>query len=302
MASYSIRELERLSGIKAATLRMWEKRYGVITPKRTSTNIRYYDDSDLRKLLNLSILNRKGLRISQLAEFGEDRLRSMVLEHSLGDQDQDEQLQQLTLAMIQVDDQEFERAFDGLVGKYGFEESFFRFIIPFLRNVGCLWHCGSIEPAQEHFVSQLIRRKLMSGIEQVPHPEERMPSFLMFLPEGELHDIGLLFGHYLAKKAGHRVCYLGASVPFEDLQKLASQYSYPNVLTAFIEPIDKEELDRKVKEYLDIFPRSNFFLTGPQVHDGDELKDVRLHVIESVEALKALIGPRKSSALSSSGG
>lgn len=294
MSSYSIRELERLSGVKAPTLRMWEKRYGVITPKRTTTNIRYYDDKDLRKLINLAILNRNGYRISRLAEVDEDGLKRMALEHSLISEDQNDHIQYLTLAMLRVDELEFERAFERLEKEFGLEESFFRFILPFLRNVGCLWHCGSIEPAQEHFVSQLIRRKLMSAIDRCPLPEKDATGLLMFLPEGELHDIGLLFSYYIARKAGHRVCYLGPSVPLEDLRKLASQYHYPDILTAFIEPIEKEELKRKLEGYLDIFPRSNLLLTGPQVQDGMDLRDDRLHVIESVEAFKASLSPEKA--------
>lgn len=287
MSAYSIRDLERLSGIKAPTIRMWEKRYKVITPKRTPTNIRYYDDEALRKVINLAILTRNGNRISDVATLDECELKKRALEYSLSTEDQKDQLQSLTLAMIHVDEGEFERTFERIEKEYGFEETILDFILPFLRNVGALWHSGCIGPAQEHFVSQLIRRKLMSAIEMCPiPPQDRSPRYLMFLPEGELHEIGLLFCHYLARKAGERSCYLGASVPMEDLRKLSAQYHYPTLLTAYINPIDKEELEKRIDTILELFPESELLATGPQVMDGLSVQNDRLHVMKSVDAFR----------------
>ncbi len=286
MSAYSIRELERLSGIKAPTIRIWEKRYGVIEPKRTSTNIRFYEDDDLRKLINLAILNRKGYRISQLAELEEKELRKMALKYCFDSEEEDDRCQLLTQALLHIDEYDFERVFERIEKEVGFEETILRYIFPFLKKVGVLWHTGAIGPAQEHFVSELVRRKLMSAIEACPLPHENGPSYLMFLPEGELHDMGLLFSYYLARREGIRVCYLGASVPLDDLQKIARQYHYPNILTAFIDPIDQKELKEKLHSYLSLFPNSRLFMTGPQLNGRLPVETDRLHVIESLDAFR----------------
>jgi DNA-binding transcriptional MerR regulator len=286
MSVYSIRELERLSGVKAPTIRIWEKRYGVVRPKRTSTNIRYYCDQDLRKLINLAILNRQGYRISKLAELSDEELGKMAMKHSLDHPKADDRCDLLTQAMLRVDERDFERVFERLEAEEGFEGTIFRYIIPFLKKVGTLWHTGAIDPAQEHFVSQLVRRKLMSAIEACRTPDENSPSYLMFLPEGEYHDIGLLFSYYLARKEGFRVCYLGASVPDEDLKRIGQQYHYPRVITAFIDPIGKKGFEERLRNYLFFFPDSELIVTGPQIKKGLPVENDRLHVIESVEAFR----------------
>lgn len=289
MSIYSIKDLERLSGIRAPTIRIWEKRYGIIEPKRSSTNIRYYEDQDLRKLINLATLNRKGYRISQLAEMDEEQLGKKALEYCLQHQEEDDRCHLLTQAMLRIDEREFDLIFDRLVGDFGFEDTIIYHILPFLKKVGVLWHTGAIDPAQEHFVSQLIRRKLMSAIEESERPDEEAPCFLMFLPEGELHDIGLLISFYLARKKGFRVCYLGTSVPDRDLEKVAQQYHYPALLTAFIDSLSQEKPRKKIQNYLSFFPSSRLIVTGPQVQKGDADMDDRVHVIESVEAFRELL-------------
>lgn len=286
MGAYSIRELERISGVKAPTIRIWEKRYGVVRPKRTPTNIRYYEDDDLRKLINLSVLNRNGYRISQLAELDENALGKMVLDQCFESDNENDRCQLFTQALMRIDEHDFEKVFGRLEREIGFEETILRYILPFFREIGVLWHAGAIGPAQEHFVTQLVRRKLMGAVEAFPIPEEETPSYLMFLPEGELHDICLLFCYYIARKHGIRVCYLGTSVPVYDLQKVAGQYHYPKLLTAFSEPIGQDDLKEKVDAYLSSFPNSRIFLTGPQVIGDPPAYHDRLHVIESVEAFR----------------
>lgn len=288
MSTYSIRELEHLSGIKAPTIRIWEKRYGVVKPKRTSTNIRYYDDKDLKKLINLAVLNRQGHRISKLADLKDEELRKKALEYCFdpGNEEEADHYHLLTQAMLNIDEREFERIVDRLEKELGFEECMFQYMLPFLKNVGVLWHTGSINPAQEHFVSHLIRRKLMSRIEGCEQAEEDAPTYLMFLPEGEHHDIGLLFAYYLARKEGYGVCYLGGSVPDQDLKKIGRQYHYPYILTAFIDPILKADMGKRIDDYLAFFPRSRLILTGPQVEEAPHVENDRLHVIKSVEAFR----------------
>ncbi len=218
MAHYSIKDLEKLSGIKAHTLRIWEKRYQIVKPSRTDTNIRYYCDDDLKRILNISILNRHGLKISRIAGMTDAQLSEQVMHLAQATGDHESQIEQLTIAMIEMDEERFEKTLSKSIMTVGFEETVLTIIYPFFDKVGMLWQTGSINPAQEHFVSNLIRQKLLVAIDSqnYPHnPESRR--FLLFLPEGELHELGLLFFHYILKKHGHQVIYLGQSVPFADL-------------------------------------------------------------------------------------
>lgn len=202
MSAYTIRELENLSGIKAHTIRIWEKRYGLIAPQRTSTNIRTYCDTELKKLLNVSILNRNGLKISKIAQLSTDEIIAKISQFtSATTTSAESQIESLILAMIDLDDYRFEQVLARAVIQYGFEDAVTTVLYPFFVRIGIMWQTGSINPAQEHFVSNLVKQKLYVAIDGLnvnfKHNARR---FVFFLPEGELHEIGLLFFCFLVKK------------------------------------------------------------------------------------------------------
>ena len=234
MANYSIKDLEKLSGIKAHTLRIWEKRYNLVEPMRTDTNIRYYNDEDLKRILSISMLNRNGTKISRIALFNEKEINDKILELTDNMNDSLNQIDNLVISMIELNEKKFVTILDASIREYGFEETVLNAIYPFFEKVGFLWQTGAINPAQEHFVSNLVRMKLCVAINNLSTEENsNSKSFLVFLPEGELHEIGLLFYYFLMKKYGHKVIYLGQSVPFEDIGSVQQIKSCDYLFTSF---------------------------------------------------------------------
>lgn len=220
-AYYSIRDLEELSGVKAHTIRMWEKRYGVIHPGRTDTNIRFYGNDELRKLLNVSLLVRNGYRISAVSTMSEKELTGAVAGLAPTG---DEAWENLLLSLIELDESRFRRTFTGLTQELGFEQAVFQVIFPFFDRVGLMWQLGTINPAQEHFFSNLVRNRLITWAEELPLPEDG-PEVLLFLPEHEWHELGLLFYAGALRRRGYRTTYLGQAVPIESLARVLAARS-----------------------------------------------------------------------------
>lgn len=222
MSTYSVAQAEALSGIKAHTLRIWERRYGFLKPNRTDTNIRYYSDAQMRKLLNIGILTRNGFKISQidnmLDEEINDAVADILISPSNGDHEDD--IQSMTLAMLELDENSFNRIFQKHVNRIGIFNTILELIYPFLYKVGVLWGTSKAMPAQEHFVTNLIRQKLIVAIDSLSYPNGIKKSIVLFLPEGEMHELGLLFAAYIAKDMGWKVYYLGASVPYENIKEV----------------------------------------------------------------------------------
>lgn len=229
MGKYSIKELEKLSGIKAHTIRIWEKRYNVIEPQRTSTNIRYYSDYDLKRIINVSMLNTSGVKISAIVEMTDDELNERVRQLGEGENLTNIHIDQLITAMIDLDEAIFEKEFQSLESKFGFERMVIEVVYPFLNKIGVLWQTGNITPAHEHFVSNLIRQKIIVAIASLPLPSKNALRAMLFLPENELHELGLLFYHYLARKLGYKTYYLGQCVPYADV-KVVYEVHRPHLL------------------------------------------------------------------------
>lgn len=218
MAVYSIKELEKLSGIKAHTIRIWEKRYSLIEPHRTNTNIRYYTDNDLKKILNVAALNRHGIKISSIAKLNRLELKEEILRVSTTSNSNDTIIDSMVIAMIDLDEYKLEALIDKSIKNIGIKTTVTDVLYPFLGKVGILWQSGDVYPAQEHFVSYLIRQKIIAATNQISNPfNPAGKKFLLLLPEGEWHEIALLFAQYLIKQANHEVIYLGQSVPYSDV-------------------------------------------------------------------------------------
>lgn len=268
MSRYFIKDLEKLSGIKAHTIRIWEKRYNLVTPKRTETNIRYYSDEDLKKILNVSILNRNGMKISRIAQLSAREREEHVLSNNNYIDDYENYIENIILAMIDVDEDRFEHIISHLFPHMGFEKTLINIIYPFFNKIGILWLTGAINPAQEHFVSNLIRQKLIVAIDgAVNKPDENSKEFLMFLPENEWHELGLLFYHYLLKANNQRVTYLGQSVPLDDVVKIANIRKPDYIMTVITAPKPEDELQSFLRELSSCFPKQTVFAGGIQIYD-----------------------------------
>lgn len=265
MSTYSIKDLERLTNIKAHTLRIWEKRYGIVDPPRSDTNIRYYTDEDLKKLLNVSILNRHGIKISRIARMSNHEINQKILEVIRPESDYLSQIEGLVVAMIELNEERFERILNQSIIKIGFEESLYHVVYPFFEKVGVLWQTGTINPAQEHFISNLIRMKLFVAIDSLPRVyDSTAKTIVLFLPEWELHEIGLLTYYYLSRKNGYRAIYLGQNVPLNDLFSVGST-ARPDVLaTYFVSAISQHEMKDYLKQLSEYFKDQQLIISGIQ--------------------------------------
>ncbi|MBL7817695.1 MAG: MerR family transcriptional regulator [Saprospiraceae bacterium] len=274
MAVYSIKDLEKLTGIKAHTIRIWEQRYCLIEPKRTKTNIRYYCDADLKKLINIALLNRQGVKISKLATMTPQEIAeqaSMISECNL---EYDTQLDTLTIAMIEMDDYKFDHVLSANIDKMGFEQTMLSVVYPFLERLNLLWLTGSVSPVQEYFMSNLLRQKVIAAIDREPivSPKERdAKRFMIYLPEGERQELSLLFMYFLLKTRHHHVIYLGNEVSWDDL-KDAYQIRKPDYIFTFInEPFLKISTQQYVNNLATAFSDCQILLSGYQV-SSKELK------------------------------
>lgn len=215
---YSIKDLENLSSIKAHTIRIWEKRYSVIKPQRTKTNIRYYNDEDLKKILNISVLIKNGIKISKVAKLSNTEIKEKAFSFLNDRSNIDNQVTNLVISMIELDEIKFETTLNKSIFDIGFEKTVLNLIYPFLEHIGNLWLTGTINPGQEHFISNLIRQKMIVAIDNCEYTKNHdSKRFTLFLPENESHELGLLFYSYLLKFRGHEVLYLGQSTPSESV-------------------------------------------------------------------------------------
>ncbi len=290
LAIYSIGDLAKLSGIRAPTLRMWEQRYGVLEPKRTENNTRYYDDDDLRHLLNIVVLNRHGVRISQIAELDTRELSRRVAEIALDNDEADTVLDALTLSMLEMDEARFDHIFELNVEQLGFEETMMTLVFPFLEKLGVLWLTGSIKPVQEAFTSGLIRRKLLVATDAIEVvTEASAPTLLLFLPKGEGQEMSLLLLNYLARKRGYRTYYLGRDVSVADLEDACAIVNPELLFTMVTETFTGGHLDDYVAEVRAASPRAKLLLSGYQAVAQTWEPDAQTHILRSMQDTMTMI-------------
>ncbi len=232
---FQIRDLEEFSGVKAHTIRIWEKRYGLLKPDRSDTNIRSYGIAQLKAILNIAFLNRHGYKISKIAALSaadRDRLVGEIASRQLNGSDV---LNSLKLAMIAFDEVLFDSVSDKYREAHGFRKLVEQVYVPLLEQIGFLWQSNSICPAQEHFVSNIIRHRLIVASEQLPHSAaDRDVTYVLYLPENEIHELGLLYVNYLLRLRGDRTVYLGQSVPGDDLQQVTAMFTGNVVLVSML--------------------------------------------------------------------
>jgi DNA-binding transcriptional MerR regulator len=265
--NFTIRDLSQLTRIKAHTLRIWEQRYGIMNPQRTDSNIRLYSQEDLKFLLNVSILYDYGLKISNIAKLSLEELNEKVKQLASEKSQIPSQIQNLVVSMLELDEERFEKQLNNSIMSIGLEETILSIIYPFLQHIGILWQTNTINPAQEHFITNLIRQKLIVAIDGIPHSRLRTDAkkIMLYLPEGEFHELSLLFASYLVKLQGHRSIYLGQSLPLQDLKAVQEVHHADVVLTI----ITSNPCQEDVQPYLDKLkaqmPDTQFWITGFQV-------------------------------------
>lgn len=289
--NFSIKDLENLTGIKAHTIRIWEKRYNLLSPDRTETNIRNYSLTSFQKLLNISYLNNNGLKISKIAELKEEEIPIKVREIASRAKVEDHAINSLKMAMINFDQVLFYTTYKNLIETKTFSDIFYSVFLPLLNEIGLLWQTNTITPAHEHFLSVHIKQKILLNTERIqtlePKPDSK--TCILFLPDHEIHDIGLLFINYKLRSKGYHTIFLGESVPMESLTDLHEFFNEITFITYFTVYPEVE----KIPEYIEAFNKTlmikdstEFMILGPKLAEVKNLKlPNKVSTYDSIEKL-----------------
>jgi DNA-binding transcriptional MerR regulator len=269
MQEFSIKDLENYTGVKAHTIRIWEQRYGLLKPMRTDSNIRKYSDKELKTLLNISLLNHRGHKISEIARMPQTKISELIEEYSVSSQNDDTIMATLKLAMLNFDEKLFCSVVDLRIATHGLEYTFLNILAPFLREIGVLWMSSSICPAQEHFISNLIRQKLYAQTNRIlpDMVSANAECFVLFLPEMEFHEISLLMLNYSLRSRGYKTIYLGQSVPLADLYQVYQRVGPARFVTIITTHPNQVLLDSYLGKIRDHFSETGcaFHISGPLV-------------------------------------
>jgi DNA-binding transcriptional MerR regulator len=250
-STFSIKDLENLTGVKAHTIRIWEKRYNLLEPERTETNIRYYSLANLQKLLNISYLNNCGYKISKIASLKSEDIPELVKEVSKNDHTNNHAIDTFKLSMLNFDQKLFYDTYESLIKEKSFLEMFYQDFIPLLSEIGMLWQTDTITTAHEHFITSLIRQKILINTEiiQSQNQEKTDKVFVLYLPDNEVHELGLMIINYQIIAKGHKSIFLGQSVPLDSLKDLLKFYDDIIFLSYFTVMPDKENIVDYINEF-----------------------------------------------------
>jgi MerR family transcriptional regulator, light-induced transcriptional regulator len=287
MKHYTLYELEKLTGILAATIRVWERRYNIIQPQRTGTNRRWYNDDDLRRLINISIIYHSGLKISKIAKFSgselEDKAEFLTRDSSISDAN----IKSLISAMLSFNGNAVNEILLRSIINIGFEETFSSVVFPFLRRVGIMWHTGSVNTGAEHFITNIFRGRLISTIDSLPPANDpKRKRVIMFLPENELHELGLLFYSYLIRSLGHEVLYLGQTTPFPALAEVNEKWYSDILVTGTLSNLSISEPNEYLNNLSSTFKSQKIFVSGSLADESDIEKYKNIYPVRSVSDLK----------------
>lgn len=290
MAVYSINDVEKLCGIKAHTLRIWEKRYAIIQPRRTETNIRYYLDEDLQKILNISLLNRNGYKISKISKMTDGDIKKIVSELSDVDLESEDNLDALMHAMLELDEFKFNKILDHNIDSKGFEFTMDEVVYPMMEKLSMMWIAGSIKGVHENFVANVIRRKTIVAIDQsTAEYDADAKRCLIYLPENETHELSLLFLHFLLKDAGINVINLGAGVPLIDVLEGQRICKAELVFTIFNDSFSNEPLQPYLNELSKHLKDSTILISGYQTAIQNINAPYNVKVLKSLSDVKSFV-------------
>ena len=282
MPSYTIKDLEQISGIKAHTIRIWEQRYGFLQPQRTETNIRSYSADELKVILNVSLLNKYGYKISHINKMSSAEIEDKIFGLNHLDAEKERVVNALIKDMVSLDMLSFERQLDNYIAQKGVEKTITEIIFCFLERVGVLWITNHINPAQEHLASNIVRQKIILGIEKLPKMYNNAKLIVLFMPEGEYHEIGLLFVHFLLKSKGYNVDYLGTNVPIVDLKYL-TEYKKVDYLYAHITaPTKGFKMNKFMEQLGQINKDIPIILTGQMMQEYKGSVPGNIRVLQSL--------------------
>ena len=287
MRHYTLNELEKLTGILAATIRVWERRYNIMKPKRTDTNRRWYDDDDLRRLINISVIYHSGIKISKIAKYSESELEEKVELLTRDSVSSDTHINSLIVAMLSFNGNAVNEILLRSIINIGFEETFSNVVFPFLRRVGIMWHTGSVNTGAEHFITNIFRGRLISAIDSLPPANDpKRKRVIMYLPDNELHEMGLLFYSYLIRKFGHEVLYLGQATPFLALTEVNEKWHSDILVTGVLSDLSISEPQEYLNNLSSTFKSQKILVSGSLADEPVIEKYKNIYPIRSVSDLK----------------
>ena len=288
---FSIKDLENLTGIKAHTIRIWEKRYNLLSPNRTDTNIRTYNISSLQKLLNISYLNNNGIKISKIAKLKDDGIAAKVREIASRNKLENHAINALKMAMMNFDQILFYNTYNSLIENKTFSDIFYGVFLPLLNEIGLLWQTHTITPAHEHFISTHIKQKILLNIEKLQsiEPKPSSKTFVLFLPENEIHDIGLLFINYQLRSKGYHTIFLGESVPMDSLKDLLAFFDDVTFISYFTVYPDFQNISTYIEDFYNLLLIGNtnkLYLLGTKLKDFNKAElPEKVTIFKSIENL-----------------
>ena len=264
MNRLSIAQLAQFSGIKPHTIRIWEQRYNALSPERTEGNTRTYSGNDLRRLLNIVGLLDSKYKVSDLCVMTDENLQELIQQHYSDNTKAESQkyVLQLIAAGIEFNQSEFEIILNFCIEKLGVAETFKEVIYPLLQRLGMMWAADLMPPAQEHFMSNIIRQKLLVAIDNLPQPKEDAEKWVLFLAEDEFHEIALLFANFILRQRGENVVYLGANVPLNTLRQAAEGIEPNSILTFFIKSNFTEDQQKYFDSIRSCCPIGKLYISG----------------------------------------
>lgn len=289
MNQFSISQLAQFSGIKPHTIRIWEQRYNALQPQRSEGNTRYYDGAQLRRLLNIVSLSKSRLKISRLCAMNDDELFNLLQEYYLTAEEQNDYdyfVNRLVAAGMSYDEDGFTKLFSHCLLRFGLVATYKNIIYPMLNRVGLMWSANSIPPSQEHYITNLIRQKLFTSIDAMASEGEEAAKWLLFLPENEFHEIGLLFAGYLLKSTGNRVIYLGANVPLTSVKDSLEDTGADHLMLFLVHKDLPENISEFLDELSEVGKNKEIFIACSKELAGDFSSRTSFNWIHSVEDLE----------------
>lgn len=287
MKTFSISDIENLTGIKAHTIRVWEQRYNLIIPKRTATNIRYYDDGDLCLFLNISILSENGYKISKIAQMDTLGICELVKNLQLDHFNVNIQVQTLSNAMLKMDEAEFDEIFDKCIADLGVQRTIETIIFPFMRKIGFMWQVNTINVAHEHFATHKVEQRLIAETANLKHKKNiKRLKYLLFLPPNETHQVGLLYALYLLKLHGHQTLYLGQNLPLESLKEATTYFDPDFALTSLTIANPNFDTITLINKLLENLSNAKLLIAGALIHNLILPENPKLIPINNMAAFK----------------
>jgi DNA-binding transcriptional MerR regulator len=288
---FSIKDLENLSGIKAHTIRIWEKRYNILEPMRSETNIRFYDIKNLQKLLSIVLLHNYGYKISKISTLSSDEFNKLANDIISEKSAKNHAISTFKIAMMNFDQTLFFNTYNKLLSEKSFKEVFYSVFIPLMQELGYLWQTDTISPAHEHFITYLIKQKLLINTEKVqtltPTKEDKV--FVLFLPSNEIHELGIMYLNYEILLNGYQTIYLGESIPIDSLLDLKSAFEKITFVSYFTVEPNQEILEDYIDEMHEKLIKNSdneMLLLGrmtAEIKDKNKYKNI--HIYNSIEDL-----------------